>query len=339
MKYLYFFENFEILYSPFMTISLISSWANEELVRLYNVIQFNLNEKEHLTICKQNMAFPHAVHLELELTSLRDKHKNSKIRTPNNCNYTKIWTLLVYHQMRWPKTCRQLHCLPFCLHLFDEGAVWSGSTLFAISFASFGWGSSLIRVYTVILFAHLVDEGAVWSESTLFAIWLAHLVDEGAVWSGSTPFAILCASFWMKAGHTVSILFAIPFASFGWRSSLIRVYTVCNSIASFGWRSSLIRVYTVCNSIASFGWRSSLIWVYTVCNSIASFGWRSSLIWVYTVCNSIASFGWRSSLIWVYTVCNLFCLICACMFLSFFSSSWCWGLAAVCIVAYPGLFY
>ena len=26
----------------------------------------------------------------------------------------------------------------------------------------------------------------------------------------------------------------------------------------------------------------------------------------------------------------IFCLFCACWFLSFFSSSWCWGLAAVC---------
>ena len=127
---------------------------------------------------------------------------------------------------------QDLHCFPFCLHLLDEEAVWSGSTLFATPFASFGWRSSLIRVYTVChsicivwmkeqsnqglhclpFRLHCLDEGAVWSGSTLPFHW--HRLDEGAVWSEST-------------------LFAIPSASFGCRSSLIRVYTVCNSICIF----------------------------------------------------------------------------------------------------------
>ena len=129
--------------------------------------------------------------------------------------------------MRWPKTCRQLHCLPFFLHLFDEGAVWSGSTLFAISFASLGWGSSLIRVYTVCHFICIFwmkeqsDQGLhcllfclhiLWmkeqSDQGLFAVRFAQLVDEGAVWSESTPFAILCASF---EGRSLQGLHCLPF--------------------------------------------------------------------------------------------------------------------------------
>ena len=182
-----------------------------------------------------------------------------------------------------------LHCFSFHLHHLDEGAVWSGSTLFAIP-----WRSCLIRDYTVCHFVcivwmkehsvcivwikeqsdqglhclpfrlHRLDKGAFWSGSTLFAIHL-HCLDEGAVWSGST-------------------LFAIPFTLFWW-SSLIRVYAVCHSIAWFGW-SSLIRVYTVI-PFASFGWRS--VWSGSTLFAIpfASFGWRSSLIRVYTVCHSI----------------------------------------------------
>ena len=38
MKYLFFFENFEVLHSPFMTILLISNSVNEELVRLYKEV-------------------------------------------------------------------------------------------------------------------------------------------------------------------------------------------------------------------------------------------------------------------------------------------------------------
>ena len=330
-----------------------------------------------------------------------------------------IWVYPVCHSIRivlMKEQCDQgLHCLPFRLHHLDEGVVWSGSplsfylhrldegtvrsgsTLFAIPFASFGWLSSLIRVYTVYhsictirmkeqsdqglhylpFRLHRLDEGVVWSGSTLS--FRLHRLDEGAVWSGST-------------------LFAIPFASFGWMSSLIRVYTVCHSFCtvwmngavwsestlfaipftSFGWRSSLIRVYSVI-PFASFGWRSSLIRVYTVCHSMkeqsdqslhclplrlhegafrlhrldkgavwsgstlfaipfASFGWRSSLIRVYTVCHSICIFldegavwsgstlpfcldegavwsgstlfaiPWRSSLIRVYTVCHFVCM-------------------------------
>ena len=144
-----------------------------------------------------------------------------------------------------------LHCLTFCLHHLDKGTVWSGSTLFAIPFASFGWRSSLIRVYTFATpFAsfgwrsslirvytvchsicivwmkeqsdqglhclpfrlHCLDEGAVWSGSTLPFHWLR--LDEGAVWSEFK-------------------LFASPSALFGCRSSLVRVYTVCNSFCIF----------------------------------------------------------------------------------------------------------
>ena len=107
-----------------------------------------------------------------------------------------------------------LQCLTFRLHRLDKGAVWSGSTLFAIPFASFGWRSSLIRVYTV---RHSVC--IFWmkgqSDQGLHCLpFHLHHLDEGAVWSGST-------------------LFAIPFALFGWRSSLIRVYTAI-PLASFG---------------------------------------------------------------------------------------------------------
>ena len=41
-----------------MTISLISSWANEELVRLYNVIQFSLNEKKTPDYLQAKHGFP-----------------------------------------------------------------------------------------------------------------------------------------------------------------------------------------------------------------------------------------------------------------------------------------
>ena len=119
-----------------------------------------------------------------------------------------------------------LHCLPFRL---DEGAVWSGSTLFAFPFASFGQRSNLIRVYTVCHSVCIVWMKEQSDQGLTCLPFHSHCFDEGAVWSGSTLFAIL-------------------FASFGWRSSLIRVYTVI-PFASFGWRSSLIRVYTVCHSI------------------------------------------------------------------------------------------
>ena len=259
---------------------------------------------------------------------------------------------------------QDLHCLPFRLHLLDEEAAWSGSTLFATPFASFGWRSSLIRVYTVChsicivwmkeqsdqgLHCHSIciiwmkeqsdqglhclpfHEGAVWSESTLFAhfvcirehsvciVWikeqsdqglhcLPFRLDEGAVWSGSTLFAFL-------------------FASFGQRSNLIRVYTVCHSVCIVWWRSSLIWVYPVCHSIRivlmkeqcdqglhclpfrlhrldeGVVWSGSplsfylhrldegTVWSGSTLFAIpfASFGWLSSLIRVYTVYHSICT--------------------------------------------------
>ena len=214
-----------------------------------------------------------------------------------------------------------LHCLPFRLHCLDEGEVWSESTLFAIPFASFGWRSSLIRVYTVIPSAsfgwrsslirvytvcHSMKEQ---SDQSLHCLPLRldegafrlHRLDKGAVWSGST-------------------LFAIPF---GWRSSLIRVYTVCLSIcivwtkeqSDQGLHCLPFRLHCLmkeqsdqglpCLPFHSHCFDEGAVWSESTLFAIpfASFGWRSSLIRVSTVI-PFASFGWRSSLIRVYTVCH-----------------------------------
>ena len=198
----------------------------------------------------------------------------------------------VCHSMK-EQSDQNLHCLPLHLHRLDEGAfrlhrldkgavwsgstlfaipfegaVWSGSILFAIPFASFGRRSNLIKVYTVCHSVCIVWMKEKSDQGLPCLPFHSHCFDEGAVWSGST-------------------LFAIPFASFGWRSSLIRVYTVI-PFASFGWRSSLIWVYTVCHSIC-------IIWIneqsdqgYTVCHSVCIV-WMNgaNLIRVYTVCHSI----------------------------------------------------
>ena len=123
----------------------------------------------------------------------------------------------VCHSMK-EQSDQSLHCLPLRLHRLDEGAfrlhrldkgtVWSGFTLFAIPF---GWRSSLIRVYTVCLSVCIVWTKEQSDQGLHCLHFRLHCMDEGAVWSGS-------------------ILFAIPFALFWWRSSLIRVYTVCHSV-------------------------------------------------------------------------------------------------------------
>ena len=85
-----------------------------------------------------------------------------------------------------------LHCLLIRLHLLDEGAVWSQSTLFANSFASFGRRSSLIKVYTVchsICIFWMKEQ----SGQGLYCLpFRLHLLDEGAVWSASTQCHSAC---------------------------------------------------------------------------------------------------------------------------------------------------
>ena len=244
-------------------------------------------------------------------------------------NLIRVYTVCHSVCIVWMKeqSDQGLPCLPFHSHCFDEGAVWSGSTLFAIPFASLGWRSSLIRVYTV---CHSMKEQ---SDQSLHCLPLhLHQLDEGAVWSGST-------------------LFAIPFASFGWRSSLIRVYTVCHSMKEqsdqslhclplhlhrldegafrlhcldkgavwsgstlfailFGWRSSLIRVYTVCLSVC-------IVWMKEQsdqglhCLPFRLHGLDEGAVWSGSTLFAIpfALFWWRSSLNWVYTVCHSVCIV------------------------------
>ena len=176
-----------------------------------------------------------------------------------------------------------LHCLPFSLHRLDEGAIWSGSTLFAFPFALYGWRSSLIRVYPVyhstciVLIKeqsdqglhclpfrlHRLDEGVVWSGSTLS--FRLHRLDEGAVWSGFT-------------------LFAIPFA---WRSSLISVYTVCHSLKEQSDQSlHCLPLHLDEGAFRLHRLDKGAVWSGSTLFSIL-FGWRSSLIRVYTVCLSV----------------------------------------------------
>ena len=137
-----------------------------------------------------------------------------------------------------------LHCLPFRLHRLDEGVVWSGSPL---SFR-----------------LHRLDEGVVWSGSP--PSFRLHRLDEGAVWSGSTLFALPFASFgWMSSlirvytvYHSICTirmkeqsdqgLHCLPFHLHHLNEEAVRVYTVIQFV-SFGWRSSLIRIYSVCHFV------------------------------------------------------------------------------------------
>ena len=77
-----------------------------------------------------------------------------------------------------------LHCLPFHLHHLDEEAVWSGSTLFVIPFASFEWWSSQGLHCHSICFVWMKEQ----SDQSLHCLPFclhegAHRLDKVAVWS------------------------------------------------------------------------------------------------------------------------------------------------------------
>ena len=168
-----------------------------------------------------------------------------------------------------------LYYLPF-------SAVWSWSTLFAILH------SSLIRVYTVCHSQqsdqdlHYLPFSAVWSRST------STLSFSGTFWSGSTQFPILSSLIKVytvcNSQQSDQGLHYLPFSAVSSRSTLFAILSSLFRITLFPIISSLIRVYTVCHSQQSDQGLNYL--PFSVWSGSTLFAILSSLIKVYTICHS-----------------------------------------------------
>ena len=214
-----------------------------------------------------------------------------------------------------------LQCLPFRLHVLDEGsslirvynvyrsvwpfwtrgAVWSGSTMFTILSDLFGRGEQSDQGLQCLPFRlHFSDEG-----SSLIRVYnVYHSVwpfwTRGAVWSGSTMFTIPSARFGRGEQSDQGLqclLFRLTFLDEG--SSLIRVYNVYHSVWPFWMRGAVwseSTMFTIPSDLFGRGEQSD--------QGLQCLPFRlhvldkgSSLIRVYNVYHSVWPF-WTRGAVW-----------------------------------------
>ena len=228
-------------------------------VKVYTVILRNILIRFY-TICHSQQS-DHGLHY-LPFSAVCSRSRSTLSFSGSVRSGSTLFTILsslikVYTVCHSQESDQGLHCLPF-------SAVSSRSTMFPILSSLFRVTlfpiiSSLIRIYTVC-HSQQSDQGlhylpfSVWSGSTPLAIIssltsgyiICHQSDQGlhclpfsAVWSGSTLFAIFSLMKVFTISHSQQSdlgLQYLPFSAvwsgstlFAILSSLIKVYTICNS--------------------------------------------------------------------------------------------------------------